>query len=335
MQRSLFLTALALAAVVGAPAGLKAATTNAEAAANYQTALGDNLKAAAAFLADPFAKGLAFATGSQAFSPVQAKPLLGFNLGLGAGASVTPIDRGGLKAAAKANGTDLDELAKGLPDQLPLALGSLNAHVGLPKLAFFESMDLGLRLSGLNVAQDTASVNLSGFGVELRGNVFEAGLVSPVTLTLGLGFEQLKTEVRFTQASQSLSGTFEGASYSGNTRFVGQLDSQIQQMRLKASVSRKLLFFTPYAGLALDMNSGDTSFRWAQEGTLTFTGLGGGAATAGTVEGRATKPAPGLDTRLAAGFELSFLALYLAVGGEYGALSQGAGGHVQLGLQFR
>src|SRR5690606_30068270 len=126
--------------------GLKAGTAE-NAALGYRAALGDNLKAGSAFLAEPFAKGLAFAVGSQNFSPVGAKSLLGFNLGAGAGVSSTLIDKSGLKSAALNNGTDLSEMAEGLPAALPLPLATFNGHIGLPKVLFFEALDLGIKIN--------------------------------------------------------------------------------------------------------------------------------------------------------------------------------------------
>lgn len=317
-----------------AAGGLRA--DNASEALAFQTALADNLKLGSAFLAEPLVKGLAFAVGSQSFSPVQAKPLLGFNVGLGMGASTTGIDKAALKAAAQSNGTSLSGLAAGLPDSLPIPLGSLNAHIGLPKFFFFEAVDLGVRLSSLDVSSSDTSIKLAGSAFELRGNIFEAGLVSPVTLTLGLGFEQLRTEFRVKKALAATSGSYGAASYSGESRYKVDLDSTINLSTFKASISRKFFFITPYAGLALNMLSGDSTLRSAHEGTLTFDNAGGAPyVLSGTIEGKSVKAAPGFDAKVAAGLELSLFALYLGFGGEYGILSQGVGGHGQIGLQFR
>jgi hypothetical protein len=320
----------ALGLLLMAP-GLKAGTAE-NAASGYRAALGDNLKAGSAFLAEPFAKGLAFAVGSQGFSPVGAKSLLGFNIGAGLGAGLTMIDKAGLKSAALGNGTDLSGLADALPASLLVPLGTLNARIGLPKVLFFEALDLGIKVNALNFAADSVTVGMSGMGLELRGNVFEAGLVSPVTLTLGLGHERLSTDLRFTQAPVAINGDFDGVSYAGNVKSTSHMESQIDLTTLKASVSRKFLFFTPYAGAALNLLSGEASFRSAQEGSLTF---GGSHTITEPIEGKASKPAPGMDVRLGAGFELSFFFLYFAFGGEYGVVSQGMGGHGQVGLQFR
>lgn len=309
---------------------------NASEAAGFKSALADNLKAGSSFLAEPFGKGLAFMVGSQNFSPVDAKSLLGFNLGLGAGVSTTKIDKSGVKSAALSNGTDLSGLAAGLPDALPLPLATFNAHVGLPKVLFFETLDLGVKVNTFNVSSEELKVDFSGGGAELRGNIFEAGLVSPVTLTLGLGFEQLRTELRFAKKSEPASGSFGAASYSGTSKYLMDLDSTLNVATVKASVSRKLLFVTPYVGGAINVISGETNFRTAHEGSLTFTGAGGPNATiSGVIEGKASKPAPALDARLAAGLELHLFFLYLAFGGEYGVISGGSGAHGQIGLQFR
>lgn len=309
---------------------------NASNAADYQSALSDNLKVGSSFLAGTFGKGLAFALGSQAFSPVSARPLLGFNLGLSGGASFTKIDKADLLVKALNNGTDLQGQADGLPDQLPLPLALLNAHIGLPKFLIFEKVDLGLRGGDLDLRGGELNAKISALGAELRGNVFDAGLLSPVTLTLGLGWDRLNTQLHFSKDQGAYSANYNGSTISGDTRSVADLDSQLDQWSLKATVSRKFLFFTPYAGAAFNLISGENKFRSAQEGTLTFSnGLDSDAQLTQAIEGVATELAPSMDLRLGAGFELSFFAFYLGVGGEYGVVSGGAGGNIQMGLSFR
>lgn len=330
MLKSLAL--LVCLACLAGPARL--AATNAQAAADYQAALSDNMKAISAFLADPLGQGLAFAASSQGFTPVEAKPLLYFNLGIGAGVSTTLVDKSGAKAAASQNGTDISASIDSLPASLPIPLGQVNAHLGLPKVLFFESNDIGLRLLGLNVDNADVSVALSGLGVELRGNVFEAGLVSPVTFTLGLGFDSLKTSLHSASKAAAYSTTFGGSNLSGNTQALFDVESQVTSATLKAVVSRKFVFITPYAGLALNVVSGDTEVRFAQKGILTVTGSGPTAYTADTIEGKSSKPVPALEARLGGGLEMSFFFFYLALGGEYGLVSGGSAAHGQVGLQF-
>lgn len=328
-------TVLAIALACFA-ARAQAATDNIEAAAEYQAALTDSMKSISAFLAEPLAKGLAFAAGSQGFSPVQAKPLLGFNLGFGIGAGTTSIDKSGAKASAAQNGADITETINGLPASLPIPLTQVTGHFGLPKLLFFESNDLGLRLLALNAANEDVNVKLNGFGVEFRGNLFEAGLVSPATLTLSLGLDTLSTEIRSTTKAAAYSTSYAGADFAGNTQYLFNVDSQVSVATLKAVVSRKFLFITPYAGAALNVVSGDTTVSMAQKGVLTVTGLPGGPASTSTlIEGKGMKPAPAVEARLGGGLELSFFFLYLSLGGEYGVVSGGAAGYGQLGVQFR
>lgn len=331
MIRTVF--AILLACLAGRA---QAASTNAEAASEFEALASDNYKAVSAFLAEPLGKGLAFATAGQSFSPVAAKKTLGFNLGFGLGVSTTNIDKSGAKASAAQNGVDISAMVNDLPASLPIPLGQVNAHVGLPPLLFFESNDLGLRLQALNVASSDVNLSMTGFGAEFRGNVFEEGLVSPVTFTLSLGLDSLRTEIRSASKAESYSASYSGATLAGTSQTLFDVDSQITSVNLKGVVSRKLLFIKPYVGAALNVVSGDTTVRMAQKGALSVTGLGGGTATtASVIEGKSTKPAPSLEARLGGGLEFHVFFFYLAFGGEYGVVSGGGAGYGQLGFQFR
>jgi hypothetical protein len=102
-------------------------------------------------------------------------------------------------------------------------------------------------------------------------------------------------------------------------------------------VSRKLLFFNPYLGVGAQINNGTAKSRGYQTGTVTMTGPGSpsSASSSATIEDSATAPIGGLDMRIGGGFELSFPFFYISFNGEYGAISKGAGGTLQLGTQFR
>jgi hypothetical protein len=330
---------LALCAVLlGCGAALRA--SNASNAAAYEAALAKNLGAASAFLADPLNKALAFSVASQGFAPPTAKPLLGFNLGGGVGLATTVLDKGGVKASADNNGADLNAFAQGLPDSLPVPLGSLNLHFGLPKLGFFDALDVGVKYRGLNVASDKVGITMTGLGFEVRGNLFEAGLVSPVNLTLGLGVDTLKTELRLRGDEENFTGSFNdgggSSNITGTTNLFVNVDSQIISTNLFATVSRKFLFVEPYLGLGLNVISGDTTVVGGQVVNLSFAGGGGPTVSlAKTIEGKNTKPAPSLDSRVAGGLVFHIFVVYLELGGEYGIVSGGTGGHVQFGFKFR
>ena len=209
------------------------ASTPTQDMAEFQAALASNLQDAGGFLADPMAKAFAFSTGSQSFSPVKAKGVPHFNLGVGLGVNTTVIDKSGVKAAAKQGGADLTAFAAGLPDSLPIPMASINAHVGLPGFLIFDSTDIGLRFAGLTVANADTNVKINSGGLEFRGNVFEEGLVSPVTLTLGLGIDQLKTEIHSLGQAQSLSNTYGGYTRTGTVQYGFDLDSTTLATALK------------------------------------------------------------------------------------------------------
>src|ERR1035438_1749454 len=87
MRRSTLIYAVFAVLVARQAAAAPSATTL------YNATLPGELSGFSEALNGPLVKGLAFAAGSQDFAPADAKPTLGFNLGVGAGLSVSNIDK--------------------------------------------------------------------------------------------------------------------------------------------------------------------------------------------------------------------------------------------------
>lgn len=312
----------------------RAAATPSQDLQEYEDSLSRNLSAAAGFLAENSARGLAFATGAQAFSPVEARGLGHFNVGLSLGLGATPIDKTAAREAASNAGSDVNGYIDSLPAALPLPLGGLNVHAGLPGFLLFKSTDLGARLGGYRAASNDGSLEVASGGLEFRGNVFEAGLSAPLTLTLGLSVDRLTTQVRSLSQPQSFSSTYNGYTRSGSYRHGLDLDGEALATALKASVSRSFLFLTPYGGLSLVALHGQNTLRSYETGTVTSTGPGGSATADITVEGRSTQPLASLELRAGAGLEIGLGLVYLAFGVEGGAVSKGIAAHGQFGVKF-
>src|SRR5262245_3138208 len=96
---------------------LRAASTHAEAMAEYEAAVKSLQKPVAGFLASNLGKGAGFMSGFAGFSPVSARKKFHFNLGLGGGASITPLDKSGAKKLAGSNASIV-----GFVDALPVML---------------------------------------------------------------------------------------------------------------------------------------------------------------------------------------------------------------------
>ncbi|HXC65205.1 MAG TPA: hypothetical protein VNZ67_12665, partial [bacterium] len=176
----------------------------------YNATLPGELGSFPGALTGPLVQGLAFAAGSQDFAPADAKPTLGFNLGVGAGLSVSNLD----KAAALAQGmqgnktvnptVDISELTSNIPSSIPVGLGQINAHLGLP-LGF----DVGLRYDALDATLDQSSVDLAGYTAEIRHDLLTEGLITPVTLTIGAGYSRLYGKIHVQSSDYTASGTYD------------------------------------------------------------------------------------------------------------------------------
>ncbi len=330
-------TTALMAALLALSSGAWAASTAYEAMQERNQAIKDGQKALGAFLAGAFQKSAGFTAGSQAFSPAGAKKLLRFNLGVMGGLTAMPIDKtGALNRLDPNKAAQLRQQIEGFPAVLPIPQAGLDAHLGLPSFLFFQSMDLGLRLSGFNQASGPFSAELGGMGLDLRGNLFEAGLVWPLTLALGLSVDNFQGKVAISQRmTMSDTSTVPGYTASGDVTQLAEFTMNNTAYALKAVASRKFFFVTPYAGLSAQVNSGGAESRFAQTGTVTVSSSPVDTYTSSeTVEVKVGAPVDALDIRLGAGLEISLGFFYLTLGGEYGAVSGGSGGHLRSGFQF-
>jgi hypothetical protein len=300
-------------------------------AATYNAALPGELTALSGAITGPLVDSLAFATASQEFAPPGAKPTLGFNIGVGFGLSLNNIDKAAaLAAGASSNSAptavDLGLMASSLPSTIPVGLGSVNAHLGLP-LGF----DLGLRYDNLNTGLGANQIDLTGYSADIRHNLLTEGLVTPVTLAIGASYSRLYGNVHAQSDDYAVSGTYDNATLGGTTHSTLDVDTDISSYSLRATVSRSLIFVTPYLGASADAYSGGTKVTAAQVGHVTVNGT----PVDGTLSGSASQIAPSYDLRGAAGLKFNLVWLYAELGAEYGFISGIAGGHAQVGVDFR
>jgi hypothetical protein len=318
----------AIFAVLAAGRASAAAT-----AAQYNAVLPGELSGFSGAVAGPLVDGLAFAAGSQDFAPADAKPTLGFNIGVGAGLSVSNID----KAVALAQGmdsnkggnptVDLSLLTSSVPSSIPVGLGQVNAHLGLPF-----GFDVGLRYDQLDATLGQNNVNLKGYTAEIRHDLLTEGLITPVTLTLGGSYSRLFGTLHLQSSDYTVTGSYGGSNLSGSTHSTLDAVSDINVYSVEATLSRSLIIVTPYLGVKADNYSGGTKVTTAQDGVVT---LSPGGNTKPHLEGSASQIAPSSEVRVGAGLKFNLVFVYLELGGEYGLISNIGAGHAQIGAQFR
>ena len=129
----------------------------------------------------------------------------------------------------------------------------------------------------------------------------------------------------------TVSGTYNGSALAGSTHSALDVDTDINSYSLRATLSRSLIFVTPYVGVSADAYSGGSKVTASQVGTVTV----GGFPVDGTLSGSASQIAPSYDLRGAAGLKFNLVWLYAEFGAEYGFVSGIGGGHAQVGVDFR
>jgi hypothetical protein len=302
----------------------------------YNATLPGELDAFSGALCGPLGQGLAYAAGAQDFAPADAKPALGFNLGVGAGLSVSNIDKAvalaqGMQSNRSANPTvDITELTSNIPSSVPVGLGQINAHLGLPF-----GFDVGLRYDQLDATYGQDNVNLQGYTAEIRHNLLTEGLITPVTLTLGAGYSRLFGSIHVQSSDYNATGTYDGATLGGSTHTSLDAVSDINVYSVQATLSRSLVIVTPYLGVKADSYSGGTKVTTTQDGNVTLDSGGGPVAVNPHIQGSASQIAPSSEVRVGAGLKFNLVFVYLELGGEYGLISDVAAGHAQIGAQFR
>ncbi len=328
MRKYLWISALSM---ILAAQG-RAAATPTEALAEYETYFKSATEKPLRFLGDVMQRNVAFTTGSHGFGPVAAHKLLGFNVTLWGGGAVTPIDKSGANSGV--SDASVKELINALPAVVPSILGGLNAKVGVPAFLFFEHADVGLRYGGLGLSDSKNSINYTDIGFDFRGNVLEAGLMTPITLTLGLSADYFKGDFKVSTGKVTVSDSSSVPGYSITGTLDGEMGIEMQNVgvALKAVVSRSFLFFTPYFGLGAQINTGSAMPYFKESGQATATG---GSATAINWKSQVSTPVQAMDVRLGAGFELNPAVFFISANAEYGIVSGGIGGSAQIGVNFR
>lgn len=195
---------------------------------------------------------MAFQASSTHFLPAGIVGFPGFEVGIAAGVSAMKLDVDGYRHISF---SEIDEDEADLPATIAAPAGVLHAKVGLPW-----GLDLGFKAgsASFDSTDGEAKTEFKNkiFGLELRKRLLGGGLtgVAVPDLTLSVGLDKAKGDITRTE-------TYNGPVTSGGTLVANnawKTDWDVSALTLRAVVSKKLLIFTPYAGLGVTKMSGDT-----------------------------------------------------------------------------
>lgn len=317
-----------------AAGGLRATTASTD-MDSYVAGLQQDYTKYASWFSSQFSGAAGAMAGSSYGEPPAALGLGHFEIGLIPGATMSPLDVDNLKNL-QLTALNSGDLANNMPTVLPIPLGRLRAHLGLPGFFIFDGTDVGLCFGGLNTSAGDLSIDMSTLGLDFRGNLLKEGLTTPLNLALGLVIDQArgKLVMKKTDTSSSVSNGYTQTT-TNTTSFT--LDFQDVAVEVKAVASKKLLFIEPYAGLGVQVNSGSSQCTLSSTGTSEVVNNGNPSDKSTqslTIEGKGDDPVKALDAKLMGGIQIDIFVLYLALGGEYGFISNGYGVHGALGLSF-
>lgn len=271
---------------------------------------------------EQLSEGLAFSAGSGVNLPAYVCHFLGFEVGATLGTGISLVDTDAFKElGTKTINTSQMEM---LP-LLPIPAATIHAKLGLPF-----KIDVGLKYGMIpsfkvSVEPISAEIENTIIGLEVRKKLPVP--IIPVTVyanyayasgLLVLAYEE--TKERTEMYSEPGIGTVE-FTQTMKREFNWKTDWGVSTIGAGAVVSKKLLFFTPFAGIGVSKNLGEVNSDLGAGVTITLEPKVAGVGTADSesmdITGtKGTDPAKDVNIRLIGGFELSFLMLKIGIAGE-------------------
>ena len=172
------------------------------------------------------------------------------NFGFGVNAGVSKLKLDSLKSAGEALGMDMG----GVPSTMVFPVATVDLRVG----GFFLPFDVGFTISGLDTSKlgaldkaiSPAYFDFFTIGGDIRYAVLKGGAILP-KVSVGLGVYHMSGHI--------------GAEKDGSA---AEMDFSATTLSLSAQVSKKLVFFVPFAGARLMFTSSSVNWKakanWAK-----------------------------------------------------------------------
>lgn len=280
-----------------------------------QTFLVEDFKTIAGFLTSEIGKWMPFTTTAGNNTPANVCGLPGIAIGGTFGLTMNKINIDGLKSLSL-DYLPMDDVANELPPTIALPTANVYLKTGIIGLPVFKA-DIGIRFLPLDInikANDTTFIFKNYlFGVDLRAQILEDSLLSPLGLLgiLSLDFISGNFEITSKQESTqrvTVNSTDYDLTVVGKNKWA--TDWTIQSIGIKLLANKSIAFFSPFVGAGLNINMGVLNSNIGIEGDVTLKDvppLTDSATGKSGLIGTASKSPNGLDFRLIAGFELGFI----------------------------
>jgi len=292
-----------------------------------QTFLAEDFKTIAGFLTSELGKWMPFTTTAGNNTPANVCALPGVAIGGTFGITMNKFNIDGLKSLSL-DYMSVDDVAKKLP--ATIALPTLNVYLktGIIGLPVFKA-DVGIRFLPLNInitSNDTTFIFKNYlFGIDLRAQILEDSLLSPLGLLAILSLDFISGNFEITSKQEStqrvtVNSTDYDLTITGKNKWA--TDWTMQSIGIKLIANKSIAFFSPFVGAGLNINMGVLNSNIGIEGDVTLKDippLTGSATGKSGLIGTASKSPNGLDFRLIAGFELGLIPFSkLGLGFEWG-----------------
>lgn len=235
---------------------------------------------------------LAFQAASTHFLPGDTVGFPGVEAGIAGGVTAMKLDEDGYRTLSF---DTLDSNEADLPSAIGAPSGVLHVKAGLPW-----GLDIGLKGGTARVDADEgdAKIELTNkiFGIEVRKRLLGGGLTGAALPDLSLSLAMDSASGDITRTERYDAGVQSGGNLVADTTWKSEWD--LKAVTLRAVISKKVIFLTPFAGVGITKTSGDT------ETTVTIDEVGGNAGL-GDVSSRGTAETDEKTGHLIAGLEVA------------------------------
>jgi opacity protein-like surface antigen len=223
-------------------------------------------EASAKWFSEQVAHVTAFNTASTPLLPASVLKVLGVEVGVQGGASLSKIDVTKFRNLPL-GAFDNKGSAINLPDTIPFPQAVVHAKVGLPM-----GFDVGLKYGGLNFENKTSGAKIKFenkvFGAEVRKRLLGGGVT-------GVMLPDVAVSLAYDNASGNITRTetYNAPLLQGygtmNAETTWKTDWNTGAVTARAVASKKLLIITPFAGVGLSQLMGNAETTISTLGTIT------------------------------------------------------------------
>lgn len=278
------------------------------------TYLIEDFKTISGFLTSEIGNLIGFTSTAGNNTPANVCAFPGIAIGGNVGITIAQFNINGFKSLSL-DYLPAEQLAEKLPPNLGIFVINPYLKTGLIGLPAFKA-DIGIKYLPLqlNITAKDTSLDYKNyiFGLDLRAQILEDSLLSPLGLLAVLSLDFISGHFIFTNTQQStekvtVNSTDYDLTIKGTNKW--SIDWNIRSIGLKLIANKSIAFFSPFIGAGINLNTGSLNGNVGIDADVTLKEIppatGSATGKSGLI-GTVSKEPDSMDFRLIAGFELGF-----------------------------